>query len=480
MTPSPPSPPSHPSPPSPSSVRTRFAPSPTGYMHIGSVRTALFNYLFARRSSGGRFILRIEDTDIERSRKEYERAIMDDLLWLGLEWDEGPDREGGVGPYRQSERLGIYRDYSERLLKDGAAYRCYCSKERLEALRKEQAGKGVPPRYDGKCREAASAPAGISPTIRFRVPEKKISFVDAAHGSLSFDTRTFGDFVIMGSDNVASYNFAVVLDDALMSITHIIRGDDHISNTPRQILLLEALGFPIPSFTHIPLVLAPDKSPLGKRHRSSSIRTLKEEGYLPGAILNASGRLGCSFGDSFVTLDEMTRSFSLDRLSVSPSVFDEERLKSFNRFALSRLDTTSVMRLLGVPAGKDEAKTAEIIEVVRGNASTLKDLKRLSAPFLEGVSPGKEALDVLKEPYARVVLETFLYLFEEAGHLDEASYDRIVSDVKTKTGEKGRRLFMPLRCALTGGEEGVELVKVVKLLGREKAVERIRAVLKTV
>ena len=467
-----------PAPPSPPSVRTRFAPSPTGYLHIGSVRTALFNWLFAKGSPGGSFILRIEDTDTARSRSEFETAIMEDLKWLGLLWDEGPQTGGGrgeKGPYRQSERLEIYRDYAGKLLKDGLAYMCYCSMERLAGLRREQAHKGVPPRYDSRCRSIPSkdAPKGVTPALRFRVPERNVTFADGAHGNLSFDTETFGDFVIMGSDGVASYNFAVVLDDALMSITHIIRGDDHVSNTPRQILLFEALGFNIPSFTHIPLVLAPDRTPLGKRHSSASIRSLKEAGFLPGAILNASARLGCSLGDEFLTLDEMALSFSLKRLSVSPSIFDEERLKSFNRAALERMSMDEIMGLTGF----SEEGMKAVIEAVRPAAATLNDIKRLASPFIKGVALTGETRAALTEPYAKAVLEAFLNEFEKAATLDGASYDRIVSDVKTKTGEKGRRLYMPLRCALTGKEEGVELVKVVRLLGREKAVERIRAAL---
>ncbi|MFQ5735480.1 MAG: glutamate--tRNA ligase [Thermodesulfobacteriota bacterium] len=261
-------------------VRTRFAPSPTGHLHIGNVRTALFNWLFARHFNG-EFVLRMEDTDTARSDAAFEDSIIEDLSWLGLEWDEGPGgprggwggwgagSNGPHGPYRQSERLAIYDRHAAALLDKGLAYRCYCSKERLEALKAEQMKKGSPPRYDNRCRSLSPSeiPAGAAPLIRFMVRGRSVRFKDGVHGRMAFDTSAMGDFVIIGSDGVASYNFAVVVDDSEMGITHVLRGDDHLSNTPRQILLFEALGRTVPHYHHLPLVLSPSRSPLGKRDR---------------------------------------------------------------------------------------------------------------------------------------------------------------------------------------------------------------------
>ncbi|MFZ3071984.1 MAG: glutamate--tRNA ligase, partial [Thermodesulfobacteriota bacterium] len=279
----------------PMPVRTRFAPSPTGLLHVGGARTALFNRLFAK-NEGGVFILRIEDTDTSRSSKKYEEALMQDLSWLGLEWDEGPDKGGPFGPYRQSERLDIHLDYSRKLLNEGKAYLCYCSKERLEELKASRLKKGLPPRYDKRCRNGRpeGVPAGAGAAIRFKASGDKIEFEDMVHGRLSFEGAGMGDFIIIGSDNVAAYNFAAAIDDSLMRITHVIRGDDHLSNTPRQIMILNALGFAPPSYGHIPLVLSKDKTPLSKRDAKTSIAALRESGYLKEAVLNSAARLGWS------------------------------------------------------------------------------------------------------------------------------------------------------------------------------------------
>lgn len=454
-------------------VRTRFAPSPTGDLHIGSARTALFNWLFARKT-GGRFVLRIEDTDIARSSRSFENTIMEDLLWLGLQWDEGPDKGGGFGPYRQSERLGIYRDYAERLVRDNRAYRCYCTKERLEELKERQIRAGVPPRYDGRCRgiKGPDIPAGVTPVIRFRVPEKTVSFVDGVHGSLSFDTKIFGDFVIIGSDGIAAYNFAVVIDDALMSITHIIRGDDHISNTPRQLLVFDALGFASPSYSHIPLVLSPDKAPLSKRDLSAALRGLKKEGFLGEAVINAIARLGWSPGDDFMGLDEMTRAFSVEKLSKSPSIFDIDKLKYYNKIAMEKIDSVSLLKLLTFTADNSEG-LKDAVDSLKSNASTLKELKTLLEPFIGEAILSEEDRALLSEAGSKKVLKAFRGEAGKTEVFDEESYRRIIAAVKASTGEKGKRLFLPIRLALTGAHEGIELVNVLRLLGKKKVIERL-------
>ena len=456
-------------------ARTRFAPSPTGLLHVGSVRTALFNYLFAKKN-GGKFILRIEDTDRIRSKREFENGIMEDLRWLGLRWDEGPDAGGEKGPYRQSERIGIYTDTAGRLLENGLAYRCYCTQERLDALKREQLKAGSPPRYDGKCRTLSEkdVPAGVTPSIRFRVPEKRITFDDGVHGTLSFDSRLFGDFVIIGSDGIAAYNFAVVADDALMGITDIIRGDDHVSNTPRQILLFEAMGLRPPAFTHIPLVLDRDGAPLGKRHASASIKGLREEGFLPGAILNAIARLGWNPGEGRLGLDEMTGLFSVKRLSKSPSAFDMERLKAFNKEELARTDGAALLELAGLPV---ERGLLDAASAVKRNAITMKDFKTLITPFAGDVEISGDIRSMLMEPYARKVLDALRDSVFKAGLLDEMNYNEIIESVKQATGEKGKRLYLPVRGALTGQTEGIELAAILKLLGRDRVLKRISAFL---
>jgi len=442
-------------------------------LHVGSVRTALFNWLFAR-STGGKFILRIEDTDRIRSKREFEVALMEDLRWLGLDWDEGPDVGGERGPYRQSERLEIYGNSAAKLIEKGLAYRCYCTPERLAQLKNEQIKAGVPPRYDGKCRSLSEndAPKGTTPAVRFKVPERKVTFRDGVHGPLSFDSKLFGDFVIMGSDGIAAYNFAVVTDDALMGITDIIRGDDHISNTPRQILLFEAMGLTPPSFTHIPLVLGHDGSPLGKRHASASIKGLREEGFLPAAILNTIARLGWNPGDSAFPLDGLIPLFTIGRLSKSPSAFDIDRLKAFNKAELASTNEKTLLKLSMLP---DDKGLIEAAAAVKKNAVTLKDFLALMGPFAGDVALGEEAGSILKEPYAGNVLRAFKDIVLKEDRLDEKNYTVIMDGVRAASGEKGKRLYMPIRCALTGETEGIELASVLKLLGKEKVLKRVEA-----
>ncbi|WKZ32337.1 MAG: glutamate--tRNA ligase [Thermodesulfobacteriota bacterium] len=452
-------------------VRTRFAPSPTGALHLGNARTALFNWLFARRHKGS-FILRIEDTDTKRSTYEAEKGIYEDLKWLGLNWDEGPDAGGPFGPYRQSERLSIYKDEAERLVDEGKAYRCYCTVERLEELRAEQAAKGLPSRYDGRCRELdpRKAPEGAPSVIRFKVPVKDVMLMDAVHGLLSFDSRAIGDFVIMGSDGIAAYNFAAVVDDSGMSISHVIRGDDHLSNTPRQILLFESLGRRAPIYSHVPLVLGPDRTPLSKRHGDFSLKGLREEGYLPEAIANAIARLGWSPGEGLFTLEEMAGRFTLERLSKSGSEFDIARLKSYSKVALARRSGEGLASLVGIE-GADTNKLVELSDALKKNASTINELRALMRPFLSEPAPGEAALSELKEERSRRVITAFKEELEKITGPED--YEAIIERVKAATGEKGRHLLMPARLALTGEREGIELPGVFRLLGKREAIRRL-------
>src|SRR5437660_3935668 len=334
-------------------VRVRFAPSPTGHLHVGNARTALFNWLLAR-GQGGTYIFRIEDTDADRSTRESEASIVTDLRWLGLDWDEGPDVGGPRGPYRQSERLHLYQSYATELLNAGAAYHCFCTVAQLEAERQEALAAGRPARYAGTCRrimrEEAEAriAAGERPAIRFRVPEERdVVFTDAVRGDVRFETDVIGDPVIVRADGHPAYNFAVVVDDALMEVTHVVRGEDHISNTPRQILLYEALGFMPPRFAHLALVLGPDHTPLSKRHGATSVAEFRAKGYLPEALVNYLALIGWSPGgnDEVLPIDELARRFSLQAVGHSAGVFDEEKLAWVNRHYLKLADPRRLAEL---------------------------------------------------------------------------------------------------------------------------------------
>lgn len=452
-------------------VRTRFAPSPTGALHPGNARTALFNWLFARHHKGS-FILRIEDTDTKRSTYEAESGIYEDLKWLGLNWDEGPDAGGPFGPYRQSERLSLYREEAEKLVNEDKAYRCYCPVERLEILRAEQAAKGLPSRYDGRCRELGpgKTPKGAPSVIRFKVPVKDIMLMDAVHGLLSFDSRTIGDFVIMGSDGIAAYNFAAVVDDSGMSISHVIRGDDHLSNTPRQLLLFEGLGRKAPIYSHVPLVLGPDKTPLSKRHGDFSLKGLRDEGYLPEAVANAMARLGWNPGEGLLGLEEMAGRFSLERLSKSGSEFDSGRLKSYSRDTLAKKTGEELASLLGVE-GADTERLSVLSDALKKNASTLNELRSLMRPFLSEPAPGEAELAEIRDERAIKVLKSFRDELERTEGPDD--YEAVIGRVKAATGEKGRSLLMPARLALTGVREGIELPGVLRLLGKREAIRRL-------
>jgi len=443
-------------------------------LHMGGVRTALFNFLFAR-GHGGVFVLRMEDTDTSRSRPEFERAIMEDLAWLGLTWDEGPDREDTpLGPYRQSERLGIYRKEAERLLGNGSAYWCTCSKERLAGLRAAQAREGLPPRYDGMCRQRTRKP-GMPASIRFRVPDgRSIVFTDLLRGPRVFKTEALGDFIIMTPAGAPTYNLAAAVDDGLMKISDVIRGEDHLSNTPAQVLIMEALGFRVPRYAHLPLVLGPGRKPLGKRDRKTGINELRKEGYLPISILNAAARLGWAPGQGLMTLTEMASAFSFQTLSKSPSVFDPRALRDLNKKAMAQLSPSKLVKLAGLdlaPGGP--ARREEVVEALRSNASTLEDLRTLATPLLERPSPDPGAREVLKDHSAREVLAAFLDEIEKG----TISYNELRTTVRKKTKASGKNLYMGLRAALTGMTRGIELEKIFNLLGPAEAACRIREAL---
>jgi nondiscriminating glutamyl-tRNA synthetase len=476
-------------------VRVRFAPSPTGYLHVGNARTALFNWLLARGSSGV-FVLRIEDTDVERSTREFETRMLDDLRWLGLDWDEGPDTGGSRGPYRASERLRLYGSYAQELLTAGRAYYCFCSPEQLEADRRLAVAEGRPAKYSGTCRNqsperaAARLASGETAAIRFRVPDEgQIVVDDIVHGRMHFQIDVIGDPVIMRADGHPAYNFAVVIDDALMEITHVVRGEDHISNTPRQILLYEAMGFPAPAFAHLALVLGPDHSPLSKRHGATSVVEFRDRGYLPEALVNYLALIGWSprvAGGAttddveLMGVEELARRFSLEAVGHSPGVFDENKLAWVNRHYLKVADPQRVASLVvpqfaaaGIALDPDAdglAFLASAMPMVTGSVDRL-DQAPARLGFLFHFSPEATlshpgmSSEMGAEP-ARAVVAALADVLAAAPRLDRERFRAAANQVKAKTGQKGRALFHPIRVSLTGLAEGPELDLAVPAIDR--------------
>jgi glutamyl-tRNA synthetase len=479
-------------------MRVRFAPSPTGQLHVGNARTALFNWLLARGSSGS-FILRIEDTDVERSTAESEATILQDLRWLGLDWDEGPDVGGACGPYRASERLHLYESYANELLAADHAYYCFCTREQLDAERRAAVDAGLPARYSGRCRalsrEQAEAriAAGERPALRFRVPEKReIVFSDVVRGDVRFHTDVIGDPVIVRADGIPAYNFAVVIDDALMSVTHVIRGEDHISNTPRQVLLYEALGFSPPIFAHLALVLGPDHSPLSKRHGATSVAEFRAKGYLPEALVNYlaligwSPRVGSPGGRSagdeseLLPIDELARRFSLDAVGLSAGVFDEEKLAWVNRHYLKMASAVRLAELsvpyfaaAGVPMAPTAAGAqflASVIPIASASVDRLDQVPgRLS--FLFEYDPARILADAtvreeMRRDPPRQVVAALAEILGSTPRLDRERFRAAANEVKLRTGQKAKALFHPIRIALTGRPEGPELDLAVPAIDR--------------
>ena len=469
-------------------VRVRFAPSPTGLLHVGNARTALFNFLFARQMEGN-FILRLEDTDRQRSTKEFGEAILEDLRWLGLTWDEGPDCPGSFGPYRQSERLDLYRRYAADLVEKGCAYRCYCTEEELEEKRKRFLARGIPPQYDGRCRnlkpeeERSLIESGRSPSLRFRVDARSVEFEDGVKGRMSFDGRKIGDFVILRSEGVASYNFAAVIDDRLMEMTHVIRGEDHLANTARQVLLYNTLGFPLPQFAHLSMILGPDRAPLSKRHGDTAVSHFREEGYLAVGLANYLALLGWSSekGQEIFSMEELIKSFSMDRLSRSPAIFDREKLKWVNRAHLKGIHGEKALQIArpflrksGMNLeGMSPSWLTAALEAVWGEVDALSQLgDRLNFLLDEDRVLEPEAERLLAQEETRKLIQGLKEELRSVEEINLENYRRILTSLAKRVGVSGRGLFMPLRAVLTGRTHGPELEKVFILLGKEKVLKR--------
>jgi nondiscriminating glutamyl-tRNA synthetase len=472
-------------------MRVRFAPSPTGHLHVGNARTALFNWLLAH-GKDGTFILRIEDTDIERSTKESEAGILEDLRWLGLDWDEGPDVGGLHGPYRQSERLHLYASYANELLGGGNAYYCFCSPTKLDEDRKADLAAGRPPKYRGTCRSISPddargrMEAGERPVIRFKIPESgDVTFRDLVRGEVTFSNDVIGDPVLVRSDGRPAYNFAVVVDDALMEITHVIRGEDHISNTPRQVLLYQALGFSPPEFAHLSLVMGPDHTPLSKRHGATSVAEFRERGYLPEALLNYLALIGWSPGgdEELLPIQELARRFALEDVGHSAGVFDQEKLAWMNRHymkeaAPARLAAESVRYFIArgyLRRRTDDAMdfVTSLLPMAVGSVDRLEEIPdRLK--FLFEYHPAaalarEEVAGVLHEHGAREVIVALPEAIQ-GPLVDRDAFRAMANRVKERTGMKGKALFHPIRVALTGEGAGPELDLAVPAIERGAAV----------
>ena len=476
-------------------VRVRIAPSPTGQMHVGTARTALFNWLFARQHDGGTFVLRIEDTDVERSKKEYEAEIFEGLEWLGMTWDEGPDANGGpdkgaFGPYRQSERTPIYRKYLQELLAKGEAYYCYCTKEDLEAQRQALLASGLPPRYNGHCRNLMEPPSPDRKpeVIRLKVPETKIEFKDLIHGKTIFDTALFGDQVIAKDLDTPLYNFAVVVDDALMEITHVIRGEDHLSNTPKQILMQHALGFPTPHYAHLPLILNPDRSKMSKRFADVALLGYRDRGYLPDGIINFIGLLGWHPKDDHevFTRDYAVEHFEMSRVQQSGAIFNEEKLDFVNREHMRMMTPIELVALatpfyekagVAIPTATDEnyGMLQKAVALQLGRAKTLVDVVEGSKFFF--ALPEYEAkLLCWKETSVNDTLESLraIVALLDAHPANQFEHEPLQQALTPLTEKIGRGVvFWPLRVSLSGQAASPDPMEIMAVLGKKESLARI-------
>ncbi len=475
-------------------IKVRFAPSPTGHLHIGGARTALFNYLYAKHN-GGKFLVRIEDTDLIRSSYESEQVIINDLKWLGINWDEGINAGGENGPYRSTERTGVYREYIDKLLKSGKAYYCYCTQDELEEERNTLEKKGELPRYLGKCRNLNPEQIkkfeaeGRKPTIRFRVPENEtIRIDDRVRGTVEFESNGIGDFIIVKSDGIPVYNFAVVIDDYLMEISHVIRAEEHLSNTPRQILIYDALGFEKPEFAHVSLILGHDRAKMSKRHGSTWVEQYRDSGYLPEALVNFLALMGWSpeTEEEIFSMEQLISGFSLERVSKNPAVFDKDKLNWMNAQYIRMVPLERVTDL-AIPHLKNAGFIGEnisceyydwikrIVGCLRGGLSYVAEITQNAGIFFnDEVQPeNDEAAGILKGEQVPQLLEIFTQKINEADKIDDEFGRTVFKVIQKETGIKGKNLYMPIRVALTGRMHGPEIYDIISILGRDRIIKRL-------
>ena len=494
------------------SVRVRFAPSPTGQLHVGNARTALFNWLFARQQKGT-FILRIEDTDLDRSETRYETQLLEDLKWLGLEWEEGPDVGGPYPPYRQSDKWDVYKTHALKLVEEGKAYYCFCTQEQLEQQREQALKEGRQPIYPGTCHNLPldeakrRLAAGEQGAIRLHIPERPIRFHDIVRGDVEFSSDVVSDPIILRSTGVPVYNYVVVIDDAEMKITHVIRGDDHLSNTPKQVALYEALGWPVPEFAHLSTILGPDRERLSKRHGATSVAAFREMGVLPEALMNYMALLGWAPSGGtreLFTPAELTKEFDLTRVTPSPAVFDFEKLYWINRHYIKESAPERINQLAqpiwdkyfadlmankhgldtasrpSVPAGfglNDQAREwlARVTALLLPSVNKLDELPERASLFFNFDPKLAVALpenaEVLKAATSYVVLEAFATkVFAEPGPLTAERFKAMVKEIQKETNVKGKELFHPIRTMLTGSHPGPEFDKLIPLIEEGSAL----------
>ncbi len=457
---------------------TRFAPSPTGELHLGNARTALFNFLLARRS-GGRFLLRIEDTDAQRSQESHLAVVLEDLRWLGLNWDAGPDREDDRGPYRQSQRGALYARFFEALERQETAYPCFCTPLELEVSRRAQLGSGRPPRYAGTCRDLspeqrrAKRAQGLAATLRFRVPAgRRIEFVDLVHGPQSFLSDDIGDFIVRRADGTAAFFFSNAIDDATMGVTHVLRGEDHLANTPRQLLLLETLGLRAPSYGHVSLILGPDGTPLSKRHGATSVREYRDNGYRAEALVNHLFRLGHSSGEhGLLDLEAMARAFDPAHLGRASAHFDAQQLLVWQKEVAHHLAADEARAWLApaLPAGLDESAARAFVDAILPNVVLPQDAQ----PWARIVFGPPPALEPEGEQIVAKAGEGYFAAAAQAAAQNGNDLPAIAAAVRAATGRKGAELYMPLRFALTGRGHGPELAPLLKAMPAGEAQARL-------
>jgi glutamyl-tRNA synthetase len=476
-------------------IRVRFAPSPTGYLHIGGARTALFNWLYARHYKGT-FILRIEDTDQVRSTEEAVNVILEGMKWLGLDWDEGPEKGGKYGPYFQMQRLPLYQEFAEKLLKNKKAYYCYCTRDELTESREKQTRENKSLKYNRHCLNLSEEEKkryeaeGRKPVIRLKIPAKEITFDDLLRGEVTFDGGLLSDFVIMKSDGIPTYNYAVVIDDALMKITDVMRGDDHISNTPKQILIYEALGFAIPKFAHIPMIMGQDHTRLSKRHGATSVMEYKKMGYIPEAVVNYIAHLGWSSGDEreIFSKEELIKEFTLDKISRHAAVFSMEKLNWFNNEYLKRMPIDSLTERL-IPfleennyIKKEDLSPAklkwlkEVVKLMQGRFRNFSQfIDYADYFFVDKIDIEPQAFDsVLNKEGVPGILQALKEKLFALKSWDEESIENTVREVASSLQIKGGQIIHPTRVAFSGKKVGPGLFELMVVLGQEKTVKRLQ------
>ncbi len=472
-------------------VRTRFAPSPTGNLHVGGARTALFNWLYAK-NTGGEFILRIEDTDFDRSAERFTNQILSALSWLSMDWDEGPEVGGPHAPYQQSQRLERYQEVVESLMDKGVVYPCYCTDEELQAERERQKSRREPPRYSGRCRNLDNAEIkkfeeqGRSFAYRYQIPDKPATVEDVAKGTVNFPPDQVGDFIVVKSNGYPAYNFAVVVDDHDMEITDVLRGDDHLSNTPRQLYLYEELGWEPPRWCHLPMILGDDGERLSKRHGATDVESYREQGFLPEAIINALVLLGWSTPDGVEVkkIGELINDFTLSRINRSASRFDYDKVKYFNSQHLRSLPAEELASRLQpfLPEemlSEDLDNLEQIIEVFREQLVLLSDFSELYREYFSNqFSPQKSALELVNNnPQGAKIIREFLTNLEGIDDFNLTNITEAIKNTAQQVDQKGAKLYKPMRVAVTGQLEGPEFHTLMVPLGKKRCLDRIQTVL---